>query len=81
MRVKWMIGLTQRRISSTASGSSSGSVAQLLPLAAVLGEREQPAADRVARGLVAGLDEQLAVREQLHLGERLAVDLRARAAR
>ena len=24
MRVKWMIGLTQRRISSTASGSSSG---------------------------------------------------------
>ena len=25
VRVKWLIGLTQRRISSTASGSSSGS--------------------------------------------------------
>ena len=81
MRVKWMIGLTQRRISSTASGQQLGLVAELLPLAAVLGEREQAAADRVARGLVAGLDDQLAVREQLHLGERLAVDLRRRADR
>ena len=71
VRVKWLIGLTQRRISSTASGSSSGCVAQLLPLVAVLGEGEQPAADRVARGLVARLDEQLAVRDELLLGERL----------
>ena len=65
IRVKWMIGLTQRSISSTASGSSSGLVAQLLPLAPVLGEREQTAADRVARGLVARLDDQLAVHEEL----------------
>ena len=72
--MKWLIGLTQRRISSTASGSSSGSVAQLLPLGRVLAEREQAAADRVARRLVAGLDEQLAVREQLLVGERRAVD-------
>ena len=40
----------------------------------MLAEREQSAADRVARRLVAGLDEQLAVREELLLGERLAVD-------
>ena len=62
-------------------GQQLGLVAQLLPLAAVLGEREQPAADRVARRLVAGFDEQLAVREQLLLGERRAVDLRVDAAR
>ena len=43
-------------------GQQLGSVAQLLPLVRVLAEREQAAADRVARGLVAGLDEQLAVR-------------------
>ena len=80
-RVKWLIGLTQRRISSTASGSSSGSVAELLPLVGVLAEREQAAADRVAGRLVAGLDEQLAVRDELLLGERRAVDRAARAAR
>ena len=58
-------------------GQQLGAVAQLLPLAAVLGEREQPAADRVARRLVARLDEQLAVRDELLLGERRAVDLAA----
>ena len=52
-------------------GQQLGTVAQLLPLVAVLGEREQPAADRVARGLVARLDEELAVRDELLLGERL----------
>ena len=31
-RVKWLIGLTQRRISSTASGQQLGVGAQLLPL-------------------------------------------------
>ena len=39
--------------------------AELLPLLGVLAEREQPAADRVARRLVAGLDEQLAVPDEL----------------
>ena len=48
--------------------------AQLFPLGAVLAERQQAAADRVAGGLVAGLDEQLAIGEQLLLGERRAVD-------
>ena len=57
MRVKWMIGLTQRRISSTASGSRSGSARSFSHCVAVLGEREQAAADRVAGGLVAGLDD------------------------
>ena len=52
-------------------GQQLGLVAQLLPLVAVLGEREQPAADRVARRLVARLDEELAVRDELLLGERL----------
>ena len=55
-------------------GQQLGIVPELLPLGAVLAEREQPAADRVARRLVAGLDEQLAVREQLLVGERLTVD-------
>ena len=58
-------------------GQQLGLRPQLLPLVAVLGEREQPAADRVARGLVAGLDEELAVRDELLVGERLAVDLAA----
>ena len=73
--MKWLIGLAQRRISSTASGSSSGCARSCLPLAGVLGEGEQAAADRVARGLVARLDEQLAVGDELLLGERLPVDL------
>ena len=50
-------------------------LAQPLPLVAVLGEREQAPADRVARGLVARLDEELAVRDELGVGERCAVDL------
>ena len=62
--MKWLIGLTQRRISSTASGSSSGCARSFSHSLAVLAEREQPAADRVARRLVAGLDEQLAVRRR-----------------
>ena len=57
------------------AGEQVGFGAEALPLVAVLVEREETAADRVAGGLVAGLDDQLAVREQLHLGERLAVDL------
>ena len=46
-------------------GQQLGLRAQLLPLVAVLAEGEQAAADRVARRLVAGLDEQLAVRDEL----------------
>ncbi len=58
-------------------GQQVGIGAQLLPLVAVLAEREQPAADRVARRLVARLDEELAVRDELLLGERRPVDLAA----
>jgi hypothetical protein len=36
----------------------------------VLAEREPAAADGVASGLVAGFDEQLAVRKELLVGER-----------
>ena len=45
-------------------GQQLGAAAQLLPLAAVLAEGEQTPADRVARGLVARLDEELAVRRR-----------------
>src|SRR5262245_65786362 len=48
--------------------------AQRLPLAAVLAEREQPPTDRVPRGLVARLDHELAVGEDLLVTERCAVD-------
>ena len=57
------------------AGEELGIALQALPLVAVLVEREQAAADRVAGGLVAGFDDELAVRQELHLGERLAVDL------
>ena len=67
VRMKWMIGLTHRRISSTASGSSSGSALQLLPLVGVLGEGQQAAADGVTGRLVARLHQQLGVVEQLLL--------------
>ena len=75
VRVKWLIGLAQRRISSTASAISCGMVAQLLPLVAVLAESEQAAADRVARGLVPRLHQELAVGDELLLVERLPLDL------
>ena len=55
--------------------------AQLLPLVAVLAEREQTSAHRVARRLVARFDEELAVRDELFPVERLPVDLAADAAR
>src|SRR5450631_744868 len=48
---------------------------QLLPLAAVLGEGEQASADGVARGLVARLDEELAVRDELLCVQPGTVDL------
>src|SRR5262245_37870988 len=48
--------------------------AQLLPLAAVLAEGEQPPADRVPRGLVARLDRELARGEDLVVTERRSVD-------
>ena len=68
--------MTKRSISSTASGSSVGVASAAAPTGSRCSvEREQPAADRVAGGLVAGFDDQLAVREELQLGERLAVDL------
>ena len=70
VRVKWLIGVTQRRISSTASGIRSGVARQLLPLGPVLAEREQAPADRVAGRLVPGFDQELAVRDELLVGER-----------
>src|SRR5262245_17498488 len=48
---------------------------ELLPLLRMLAEREQASADGVAGGLVAGLDEELAVQGELQAGERTAVDL------
>ena len=56
-------------------GQQSGVGAELLPLAGVLGEGEEAAADRVAGRLVARLDQQLAVREELFGGQRLPVEL------
>ncbi len=55
-----------------------GLAAQALPLVGVFGEGEEAAADRVAGRLVARLDDELAVVEQLLLGERVPVDLRLR---
>jgi hypothetical protein len=43
----------------------------------VLAKGEQPPADGVARGLVARLDQELAVGEDLLVGERCSVDLAA----
>ena len=44
------------------------------PLGRMLDQRQQSAADRVARGLVAGGDEDQEVGEQLELGQRAAAD-------
>ena len=77
MRVKWMMGLTQRSISSTASGSSSGRSRSFSHSPRYLENASRPPLIAFARGLVARLDDELAVHEQLQLGERLAVDLRA----
>ena len=56
-------------------GHQLGTGAQLLPLGRMLAERQQTAADGVAGGLVARLDQQLAVEDELLPGERPAVDL------
>src|SRR5439155_6716543 len=58
-------------------GHQLGVAAQLLPLVAVLAEGEQTPADRVARRLVPGLHQELAVGDQLLLVERLPLDLAA----
>ena len=55
-------------------GEQVGLRAEVLPLVGVLAERDQTSADRVARRLVAGLNEQLAVPHELGLGEGRAVD-------
>ena len=52
-----------------------GVLAQAFPLTPVLGEGEEPSTDRVACGLVAGLDDELAVVQELLLGEGPPVDL------
>ena len=72
--MKWLIGLDPAQDLLDRVGQQLGPRPQLVPLVAVLREGEQPAADGVARRLVAGLDEQFTVRDQLLVGERLAVD-------
>ena len=69
----WITGDVQRTISSTAESRSAGLALQLPPLARVLDEGEHAARHGVARGLVAGDDEQQVVGEQLEVGQRLAV--------
>ena len=56
-------------------GQQLRTVTQLLPLGPVLAECEQTPGDRVARGLVARFDEELAVQDELLVGEGRSVDL------
>ena len=66
VRRKWITGVAQRTISSTAVRvCASKSPYQQLALVGVLGERLHAVADRVARRLVAGHDEQDEERPEL----------------
>src|SRR4029079_15892211 len=51
-----------------------GMLPQRVPRLRMLTEREEPTADRVAGGLVPGLHQQLAVEEQLLVGERRTLE-------
>ena len=77
VRRKWMTGVAQRTISSTAVGATRLEVVH--PAAALLGmigQRLHAVADRVPRGLVAGRRQQDEERPDLLLGQALAVDRR-----
>ena len=66
VRRKWITGVAQRTISSTAVGGDAVEVGgPERALVGVLGEREHAVADRVARRLVAGDDEQDEERAEL----------------
>ena len=76
VRRKWITGVAQRTISSTAVLRAPREVAEPeLALVGMLGERLHPVADGVARRLVAGDDEEDEERAELLRGELLAVDL------
>ena len=77
VRRKWMTGVAQRTISSTAVGATvSKSSIQRRRCCGVIGQRLHAVADRVARGLVAGRRQQDEERSELLLGQALAVDRR-----
>ena len=75
VRQNWITGDVQRTISSTALSIKRRVTAQLLQLGGVLHQRHDAAARGVAGGLVAGDDQQEAVREELEGRHVLAVDL------
>ena len=60
---------------------ASGSTHEQLVLVGVLEERVHPVGDGVAGGLVAGDRQQQEEEVEVHVRQRLAVDLGARAAR
>jgi hypothetical protein len=69
-----MIGLVQRSISSTVALSSDGSACTLAISAGCSDQGEQATGGRVARGLVAGRNEDLVEGEHVDQRQRLAVD-------
>ena len=75
LRRKYMTGDAQRRISSVADRRAVGSFDEHLVLVGVVAERAHAVRDRVARRLVAGDREQQEEQVEVHLGERVAVDL------
>ena len=70
VREKACTGETRRTISSTADRDQRRVVDQLLPLARVLDQQLHAARDAVARGLVAGDEQDHAHHDQLVVGER-----------
>ena len=71
-----MTGVAQRRISSVMPDGVRVDVAsEQVPLVGVLEERVHAVRDRVAGGLVAGDGEQQEEEVEVHVGQRVAVDL------
>ena len=75
LRRKYMTGDAQRTISSVAELRERRVVDEQLVLVGVVAERADAVRDRVARRLVAGDREQQEEEVEVHLGERVAVDL------
>ena len=75
VRHMFLIGLTQRSISSTAIGILSGSSLQQLPLVRVQQQLLHAAADDVARRLVAADEDEQGLVEDVVVVEAVAVDL------
>ena len=69
-----MTGLVHRMISSAAVAQRDRSSRSSVELVGVLEQREQPAGERVAGGVVAGRGEDQEVRDELHVADRLTVD-------